>query len=92
MAPTALLEMAKGWRDRGTTETIMGMEALKKTVLVVDDDAAVRHAVRKVLQGAGYEVAAACDGEESVVQFVPEQIDLVLLDLNLPLRSGWDVF
>jgi CheY-like chemotaxis protein len=65
---------------------------MKKTVLVVDDDAAVRHSVRKVLEGAGYEVAAAADGEEAVVQFVPEQIDLVLLDLNLPLRSGWDVF
>ena len=65
---------------------------MKKNVLVVDDDASVRRSVRKVLEGAGYEVAAASDGEEAVVQFVPEQIDLVLLDLNLPLRSGWDVF
>jgi CheY-like chemotaxis protein len=65
---------------------------MKKNVLVVDDDAAVRQSVRKVLEGAGYDVAAASDGEEAVVQFVPEQIDLVLLDLNLPLRSGWDVF
>jgi CheY-like chemotaxis protein len=65
---------------------------MKKTVLVVDDDAAVRQSVRKVLIGAGYEVAVAADGEEAVVQFSPEQIDLVLLDLNLPLRSGWDVF
>ena len=32
------------------------------------------------------------DGEEAVVQFDPEQFDLVLLDLNLPLRNGWDVF
>jgi CheY-like chemotaxis protein len=65
---------------------------MKKSVLVVDDDTAVRQSVRKVLEGAGYEVAAASDGEEAVVQFVPEQIDLVLLDLNLPLQSGWDVF
>jgi CheY-like chemotaxis protein len=65
---------------------------MKKSVLVVDDDAAVRQSVRKVLEGAGYEVAAASDGEEAVVQFVPEQIDLVLLDLSLPLRNGWDVF
>ncbi len=65
---------------------------IKKNVLVVDDDAAVRQSVRKVLEGAGYEVAAASDGEEAVVQFVPEQFDLVLLDLNLPRRNGWDVF
>ena len=82
----------QGRRERARAEIVLSMEAMKKSVLVVDDDAAVRQAVRKVLQGAGYEVAAACDGEEAVVQFVPEQIDLVLLDLNLPLRSGWDVF
>ena len=65
---------------------------MKKCVLVVDDDVAVRQSVSKVLKGAGYEVAAASDGDQAVVQFVPEQIDLVLLDLNLPVRSGWDVF
>jgi CheY-like chemotaxis protein len=73
-------------------ETIMNMETRKKCVLIVDDDAAVRQSVSKVLKGAGYAVAAASDGEDAVVQFVPGQIDLVLLDLNLPLRSGWDVF
>lgn len=73
-------------------ETILNMETRKKCVLIVDDDAAVRQSVSKVLKGAGYAVAAASDGEEAVVQFVPGQIDLVLLDLNLPLRSGWDVF
>ena len=73
-------------------KSILGMETRKKCVLIVDDDAAVRQSVSKVLKGAGYAVAAASDGEEAVVQFVPGQIDLVLLDLNLPLRSGWDVF
>jgi CheY-like chemotaxis protein len=82
----------QGRRERGSAKTVLSMQAMKKTVLVFDDDAAVRQSVRKVLEGAGYEVAAASDGEEAVVQFVPEQIDLVLLDLNLPLRSGWDVF
>ena len=73
-------------------ETILNMETKKKYVLIVDDDAAVRQSISKVLQGAGYAMAAAADGEDAVVQFVPGQIDLVLLDLNLPLRSGWDVF
>ena len=68
------------------------LNLMKKRVLIVDDDAAVRQSIRKVLEGTGYEVATASDGEAAVVQFVPEQIDLVLLDLNLPLRSGWDVF
>lgn len=65
---------------------------MKRRVLIVDDDPAVRESIRKVLKAAGYEVTTAADGEEAAVQFVPEQIDLVLLDLNLPSRSGWDVF
>jgi DNA-binding NtrC family response regulator len=65
---------------------------MKQRVLIIDDDASVRESIRKVLKRAGYEVTTAADGEEAVTRFVPEQIDLVLLDLNLPFRSGWDVF
>ncbi len=68
------------------------MNDVKKRVLVVDDDESVRKSIRKVLKQAGYEVMTAVDGEEATARFVPEQIDLVLLDLNLPIRSGWDVF
>ena len=65
---------------------------MKGRVLVVDDDAAVRAAMKRVLETAGYEVALAQDGEEATAQFLPEQTDLLLLDLNLPSHSGWDVF
>jgi DNA-binding NtrC family response regulator len=65
---------------------------MKQRVLIIDDDASVRESLGKVLNGAGYEVTTAADGEEAVARFVPGQIDLVLLDLNLPFRSGWDVF
>ncbi len=65
---------------------------MKKRVLIVDDDAAVRQSVTRVLEAAEYEVAAAADGQEAILRFVPGQIDLVLLDLNLPHQSGWDVF
>lgn len=65
---------------------------MKQRVFIVDDDASVRESLKKVLTGAGYEVTTAADGQEAVAQFVPGQIDLVLLDLNLPFRSGWDVF
>ena len=65
---------------------------MKQRVLIIDDDASVRDSIGKVLKGAGYEVTTADDGEEAATQFVPERIDLVLLDLNLPFRSGWDVF
>ncbi len=61
-------------------------------VLVVDDDPAVAKSIKRVLERAGYDVVLARDGPEAEVRFVPEQIDLVLLDLNLPSESGWDVF
>jgi CheY-like chemotaxis protein len=65
---------------------------MKQRVLIVDDDASVRESIRKVLKGAGYEVTTAADSEEATAKFVPEHIDLVLLDLNLRSRSGWEVF
>ena len=71
---------------------MIGQIPMKKRVLIVDDDPAIRESVGKVLKGAGYEVSTAADGEAAAVQFVPEQIDLVLLDLNLQSQSGWDVF
>lgn len=65
---------------------------MKKHVLVVDDDPAVRQAMKRVLESAGYEVEVAQNGEEATAQFLPAQTDLLLLDLNLPSQSGWDVF
>jgi DNA-binding response OmpR family regulator len=65
---------------------------MKKRILIVDDDQSVRESLRKVLEGAGYEVALAAGGVEAAVRLEPGRIDLVLLDLNLPNQSGWDVF
>jgi DNA-binding response OmpR family regulator len=61
-------------------------------VLVVDDDVSVREAMSRVLQDAGYEVRLAADGAEAVARFESDEIDLLLLDLGLPLESGWDIF
>jgi DNA-binding response OmpR family regulator len=65
---------------------------MKKRVLIVDDDTAVSGSMKRVLEGAGYAVSLTMDSEDASVQFLPEQTDLLLLDLNLPTRSGWDVF
>lgn len=65
---------------------------MSKKVLVVDDDAQIREALRKVLQAEGYEVALAADGQEGIEQFQRVSPHLLLLDLNLPVKSGWDAF
>ena len=61
---------------------------MKKTVLIVDDDAPIRQALRKLLQAEGYEVILAADGQEGLEQFGSKHIDLLLLDLNLPGMNG----
>jgi len=65
---------------------------MKKRVLVVDDEAPVRDCLKKVLERADYEVVLAADGHEALERFAPDQIDFSILDLDLPIRSGWDVF
>ena len=64
----------------------------KKTLLAVDDDPQIRESLHKMLRAEGYEVVLAADGPEGLAKFNPEKIDLVLLDLSLPGKGGWDVF
>jgi len=65
---------------------------MKKMVLVVDDDTSVRKSLSKVLRDAGYEVVLAKDGQEAIERFDPHQTDLLLLDLDLPIKNGWENF
>ncbi|HEY7464421.1 MAG TPA: response regulator [Candidatus Limnocylindria bacterium] len=58
-------------------------------VLVVDDDPAIRDAVRDLLEDQGIPVETATDGQdalEKVTQRVPR---LVLLDMRMPVMDGW---
>ena len=67
-------------------------EATKRKILVVDDDSQIRESLRKVLLAEGYAVMLAADGREVMDKFGAERIDLLILDLNLPVTSGWDIF
>jgi len=62
-------------------------------ILLVDDDRSVVKALTDVLEGEGYAVVQAYDAFDAVQRFIAHHdIELVLLDLNLPDRSGWDAF
>jgi CheY-like chemotaxis protein len=65
---------------------------MKRRVLVVEGDAAIREAMKRLLESAGYAVGLAQEGEAAAVNYLPAQTDLLILDLNLSRRSGWDVF
>src|SRR5688500_20321131 len=70
----------------------MGAVAERARVLVVDDEPIVREAVAGYLARAGYEVETAADGDAALAAFDAESPDLVLLDLMLPRRDGFEVF
>jgi putative two-component system response regulator len=61
------------------------------TLLVVDDEEAIRSAVRKYLVLQGYEVAVAASGEEALAILQRQKVTAVLLDVNLPGTNGIDL-
>ncbi len=66
--------------------------AVKKRVLIADDDPVVRGSLAAVLESEGYEVDEARNGIETVTRAIERQPDLVLLDLNMPHWDGWTAF
>ena len=64
-----------------------------ETILVAEDDAALRELSRIVLESFGYTVITAEDGEEAITQFLEnrERINLVLLDMVMPKKSGKEI-
>ena len=64
----------------------------KRRVLVVDDDPAVRESLTQVLREEDYYVLPAANGNAALSIMYSTAIDLVLLDLNMPEKSGWDTF
>ena len=63
-----------------------------KTILLADDDAAIRQTLGQVLILEQYSVIFASTGREAAAKFISHLPDLVLLDLNMPDRDGWDAF
>ena len=60
-------------------------------ILIVEDEAGLRQGLDINLRHENYETVTAADGEEAIRLFHSEQPDLVLLDLMLPKKSGFEV-
>jgi len=61
------------------------------TVLVVDDEESVRNLLQRMLEGAGYNVVTAANGQEALDKVSQLKIELVLLDIKMPGMSGMEV-
>jgi len=64
---------------------------MNESILLVEDEAALRATLSDRLRGEGYMVETATDGHEAFEKAANQPFDLVILDLMLPVRSGLDV-
>src|ERR1700741_2587095 len=60
-------------------------------ILVVDDEPQIRRVLRVTLSSNGYEVIEAKNGEEAITTVIRDRPDLILLDVNMPGMSGFEV-
>ncbi|MFD2271157.1 response regulator [Undibacterium arcticum] len=60
-------------------------------ILIVDDEPNIVVSLEFLMQQTGYEVSVARDGDQALTQMAEFQPDLVLLDVMLPLRNGFEV-
>ncbi len=61
------------------------------SVLVIDDDTAVREIIRHTLAGEGFSVLTAPDGQRGLDLFICESIDVVVTDVKMPDMDGTEV-
>jgi DNA-binding response OmpR family regulator len=65
--------------------------AVTKKILIVDDEPNIVISIEYLLKKEGYEVALAADGVQALQKMAVFEPDLVLLDVMLPLKSGYEV-
>lgn len=77
--------------SRAVANGLIGLQVVRtKTILLVDDDAAIRKMLIGVLAAENYVVLPAANGVEAIWLATAINPDLVVLDLNMPLKGGWE--
>jgi two-component system response regulator VicR len=64
---------------------------MAKKILFVEDEPSLQKAISELLNQEGYEVLTASDGEEGLKRAKDKDPDLILLDLILPKKDGFEV-
>ncbi len=63
----------------------------KSTILIVDDEVNICELIRLYVEKEGYKAVIATDGEQAIEKFKSTNPDIVLLDIMLPKKDGWQV-
>ena len=69
----------------------MAKAASKAKILVADDDPEILGMLSLRLAKRGYEVSEAQDGEKTIAEARVRRPDLIVLDVMMPLKNGWEV-
>ena len=64
---------------------------MQKKILVVEDDQALLNVLSLKLKSLNYAVIPARDGEQAIIKFKKEPPNLVLLDIAMPVKNGFEV-
>ncbi|PIX21695.1 MAG: two-component system response regulator [Deltaproteobacteria bacterium CG_4_8_14_3_um_filter_45_9] len=64
---------------------------MKRKILIVDDEEVIRKFLRIHLAKLGYEVTEAADGEQAIEQLGKDDFDLLICDIMMPKKDGWEV-
>jgi CheY-like chemotaxis protein len=64
---------------------------MSRKILVVDDEEVIRKFLRIHLAKLGYEVKEAADGEQAIEQLGKDDFDLLICDIMMPKKDGWEV-
>jgi len=64
---------------------------VKKKILIVDDEEVIRKFLKIHLDKLGYEVKEAVDGEQAIEQIWKDDFDLLICDILMPKKDGWEV-
>jgi len=76
--------------DSTPSEVVNGYAGRRRTILAIDDDAAQLALLRNLLVPLGFEVFTAANGDEGIMMTRQTHPDLVLLDISMPGKSGWE--
>ena len=93
----SVVQVRDGWYDGCRCRQVgsvcpgeVSVERERAVILIIEDDYYLRTGLRRVLEGAGYEVVESTDGQAGLAAFAARRPDLVLTDLMMPGMNGFD--